>query len=61
MSARRRILLAIAVVFTLVNVGGLVAAGIAREVLHATVHAALTVPGALAVGALAQRRSRVLR
>ena len=56
MPLSRKVLLVVAVLFTLVNVGGAVVAGIAGEVMHTVVHVVLTVPGVLGVAALARGR-----
>lgn len=61
MSARPKILLVVAVVFTLLNVAALVMAALAGELLHTAAHAALTVLGALAAAALAHRRRDAVR
>lgn len=61
MLARPRILLVVAVVFTLLNAAGVVMAALAGEMLHTATHAALTVLGALAAAALAHRRRDAVR
>lgn len=56
MSTSRKVLFVVAVLFTLLNVGGAVVAGVAGEVLHTVGHVALSALGALAVAAFAPRR-----
>ena len=56
MSTRRKVLLVVAVLFTLLNLGGAVVAGVAGEALHMTGHLALAVAGAMATAVFAPRR-----
>ena len=53
---RTRIWWLVAVLFTLVNMGGAVVAALNGEVLHADVHGALTFVGAYFVWRLSSRR-----
>lgn len=55
MTRRSKIWLAVASVFTLINLGGAVAAAAGREGLHAGVHVVLMVVGAYVVWRLAPR------
>lgn len=56
MTRHSRIWLAVAVLFTLVNLGGAVWAVARGELFHTGIHAGLLVVGAYAVGRLAARR-----
>lgn len=56
MTRHPRIWLAVAVLFTLVNLGGAVWAVARGELLHTGIYAGLLVVGAYAVGRLAARR-----
>ena len=57
MSRRTRIWMVVAVIFTLVNLGGAVAAAFAGEVMHAATHAGLIVATAVVVWRLVPRRA----
>ncbi|HEY0970722.1 MAG TPA: hypothetical protein VGE02_07090 [Gemmatimonadales bacterium] len=57
MTRRSRIWLVLAVLFVLVNAGGMVAAAVAGEVVHTGIHAVLTLLGVYLVWRLAPRRA----
>lgn len=56
MSTKRKVLLVVAVLFTLLNAGGAAVAGIAGEVLHTVGHIAFAVVGVFAVATFAPSR-----
>ena len=56
MTRRAKIWLVVAVLFVLVNLGGLVMAALAGELLHAALHLALGLLGAVGASRLAPRR-----
>lgn len=56
MSRRSRILFVVAVLFTLLNIGGLIMAAVAGEPGHTAIHAALVLLGAFVAAGLAGRR-----
>lgn len=56
MSTKRKVLLVVAVLFTLLNLAGGVYAGVLGEVLHMLGHFALAVIGAMGVAVFAPRR-----
>ena len=56
MSRLAKIGLVVAVLFVLVNLGGLVMAALAGELLHAALHLALGLLGAVAASRLAPKR-----
>jgi len=57
MTRRSKIWLAVAVLFTVINLAGAVFAAVRAEVLHASTHVVLTLLGAYAVWRLAPRHS----